>query len=151
VSSVARMAPLRRSAGFVGAVIRRPSQAPRSATVRSQGAGDMLARNTLRRGHTMAVGIRLKFAGGTQEQYQAVHDTVNASSPLGRSDGLLVHSAGPIDGGWGVIDFWESAEAFDRFTQNKLMPVIQQLGDRAFPNPPERKDFTVHNLEQHGD
>jgi hypothetical protein len=99
----------------------------------------------------MAVGIRLKFAGGTQEQYQAVHDTVNASSPLDRADGLLVHSAGPIDGGWGVIDFWESAEAFDRFTQDKLMPVIQQLGDRAFPNPPERKDFTVHNLEQHGD
>ena len=53
----------------------------------------------------MAVGIRLKFAGGTHEQYQAVHDTVNASSPLGRADGLLVHSAGPIDGGWGVIDF----------------------------------------------
>src|SRR5208283_1266751 len=64
-----------------------------------------------RRGHTMAVGIRLRFAGGTQEQYQAVHDTVNASSPLGRADGLLVHSAGPIDGGWGEIDFWESAEA----------------------------------------
>ena len=105
----------------------------------------------LRRGHTMAVGIRLKFAGGTQEQYQAVHDTVNASSPLGRADGLLVHSAGPIDGGWGVIDFWESTEAFERFTQNKLMPVMQQLGDRGFPNPPERKDFTVHNLEQHGD
>jgi hypothetical protein len=40
----------------------------------------------------MAVGIRLKFAGGTQEQYQAMHDTVNASSPLGRADGLLVHS-----------------------------------------------------------
>jgi hypothetical protein len=29
----------------------------------------------------MAVGIRLKFAGGTQEQYQAVHDTVNAEQP----------------------------------------------------------------------
>jgi len=26
---------------------------------------------------------------------------------------------------------------------------MQQLGDRGFPNPPERKDFTVHNLEQH--
>jgi hypothetical protein len=83
----------------------------------------------------MAVGIRLRFAGGTQEQYQAVHDTVNASSPLGRADGLLVHSAGPIDGGWGVIDFWESSEAFDRFTQNKLMPVIQQLRRPSFSEP----------------
>ena len=99
----------------------------------------------------MAVGIRLKFPGGTQEQYQALHDAVNASSPLGRGDGLLVHSAGPIDGGWGVIDFWESSEAFDRFAQDRLMPVIQQLGDRGFPSPPERKDFAVHNLEQHGD
>ena len=53
----------------------------------------------------MAVGIRLKFAGGTQEQYQAVHDTVNADDPLGRADGCIVHSAGPIDGGWGIIDF----------------------------------------------
>jgi hypothetical protein len=99
----------------------------------------------------MAVGIWLKFPGGTQEQYQAVHDAVNAGSPLDRADGLLVHSAGPIDGGWGVIDFWESSEAFDRFTQDKLMPVLQQLGERGFPSPPEAEHFTVRNLEQHGD
>jgi hypothetical protein len=95
----------------------------------------------------MAVGIRLKFAGGTQEQYQAVHDTVNASSPLGRADGLLVHSAGPIDGGWGVIDFWESRQAFDSFVAERLMPRLQGLGDRGFPNPPDVKEFPVHNLQ----
>jgi hypothetical protein len=94
----------------------------------------------------MAVGIRLKFPGGTQEQYEAVHRSVNAD---GSPEGLLVHSAGPIDGGWGVIDFWDSAEAFDRFTQGTLMPALQQLGDRAFSSPPERKDFPVHTLEQH--
>jgi hypothetical protein len=38
---------------------------------------------TPRRGPAMAVAIRLRFPGGTQEQYQAVHDTVNAGSPLG--------------------------------------------------------------------
>src|SRR5208283_1197346 len=69
--------------GF-GAVHGRPSQAPRSATVRGHGAADMLARKPRGEDTSMAVGIRLKFAGGTQEQYQAVHDTVNASSPLGR-------------------------------------------------------------------
>ena len=97
----------------------------------------------------MAVGIRLRFDGGTQENYDAARGVMEVDT--NPPEGLIVHSAGPIDGGWGVIDFWESTEAFDRFTQNKLMPVIQQLGDRAFPNPPERKDFPVHNLEQHGD
>ena len=61
----------------------------------------------------MAVGIRLKFDGGTQEQYDAIHGGMNvdADPPAG----LIFHSAGPIDGGWGVIDFWESREAFDQF------------------------------------
>ena len=90
----------------------------------------------------MAVGIRLKFAGGTQEQYQAVHDTVNASSPLGRADGLLVHSAGPIDGGWGVIDFWESREDFDAF-QVRIQEGMAASGE-APTGPPDVKEFSVY-------
>lgn len=41
-------------------------------------------------------------------------------------DSLIFHS-GPIDEGWGVIDFWESREAFDRFAQSRLQPAIQEL------------------------
>jgi hypothetical protein len=94
----------------------------------------------------MAVGIRLKFAGGTQEQYDTVHGHMDiANNP---PDGMIFHSSGPIDGGWGVIDFWESADAFDRFTAGRLMPAIGELGDRAFPGPPERKDFPVHNYNK---
>lgn len=86
-----------------------------------------------------------KFPGGTQEQYKAVHDSLD----VGRPDGCIVHSAGPIDGGWGVIDFWDSTEAFERFVEGKLMPAVQQLGERGFPSPPERKEFPVQNLEQY--
>ncbi len=91
----------------------------------------------------MAVGIRLKFDGGTQEQYDAIHGHMNidAQPPAG----MIFHSAGPIDGGWGVIDVWESAEAFDSFAQGRLMPAAAELGDRGFPNPPDRKDFPVHH------
>ncbi len=97
----------------------------------------------------MTVGIRIKLPGVTQELFDRVNARID---PMGNPPkGILFHASGPIDDGWGVIDFWESTEAFDRFTQNKLMPVMQQLGDRGFANPPERKDFTVHNLEQHGD
>jgi hypothetical protein len=94
----------------------------------------------------MAVGIRLKFPGGTQEQYESVHGHMDiANDPPA---GLIFHSAGPIDEGWGVIDFWESSEAFDRFAQGRLMPAVGELGDRAFPGPPDRRDFPVHNFNK---
>jgi hypothetical protein len=93
----------------------------------------------------MAVGIRLKFSGGTQASYDAGHAVmeIDTNPPAG----LLVHSAGPIEGGWGVIDFWESRAAFDAFVQDRLMPRLQGLGDQGFPSPPDVKEFVVHNLE----
>jgi hypothetical protein len=93
----------------------------------------------------MAVGIRLKFAGGTQENYDAAHGVMDIDS--NPPEGMIVHSAGPVDGGWGVIDFWESREAFDRFVSGRLMPGLHGLGDRGFPNPPDVKEFPVHNLQ----
>jgi hypothetical protein len=93
----------------------------------------------------MAVGIRLKFAGGTQENYDAAHAVmeIETDPPVG----MIVHSAGPIEGGWGVIDFWESRQAFDSFVGERLMPRLQGLGDRGFPGPPDVKEFPVHNLQ----
>jgi hypothetical protein len=41
----------------------------------------------------MAVGIRLKFAGGTQESYDAAHGVMEIDS--NPPEGMIVHSAGP--------------------------------------------------------
>jgi hypothetical protein len=92
----------------------------------------------------MAIGLRLKIAGGTQEQYDALHSHmgVDADPP----EGLIFHAAGPIDEGWGIIDFWESREHFDRFQQNRLGPAFGELGDRAPSSPPDIKEFPVHNF-----
>jgi hypothetical protein len=92
----------------------------------------------------MAVGLRLKFEGGTQKQYEAVHGRMNVDNDP--PAGLIFHSAGPIDAGWGVIDFWESREAFDRFAAERLQPVIQELGSDAMPGPPNIREFPVHNF-----
>jgi len=91
----------------------------------------------------MAVGLRIKFAGVTQEQFDKVHERVVAGGP---PPGLIFHASGPIDEGWGVIDFWESRAAFDA-----LMPHIQQAMEAAgveLPGPPDIKEFPVYETMQ---
>ncbi len=91
----------------------------------------------------MAIGLRLEFPGGTQEQYIAVHDHLDIESRP--PHGLIFHCSGPIDGGWRVLDVWHSRNDFDQFAQRRLLPAVAELGDRAFPTPPDIKVFPVHN------
>ncbi len=88
----------------------------------------------------MTVGIRIKLAGVSQEQFDEVNRHVD---PVGNPpEGLLFHASGPIDDGWGIIDFWESREAFDSFA-----PRIQQSAAAAgveLQGPPDIKQFPVH-------
>ena len=94
----------------------------------------------------MAVGLRLKFAGGTQEQYDAVHGHmgIDENPPAG----MIFHLAGPIEEGWHVIDVWESRGAFDTFASGRLQPAIGELGDQAFQGPPDIQEFPVHNFNK---
>ena len=91
----------------------------------------------------MSIGLRLKFPGGTQEQYIAIHDHLDIENRPPR--GLIFHLSGPVDGGWGVLDVWHGRAEFDEFVKGKLMPAVRELGDRAFPEPPDIKEFAVHN------
>jgi len=90
----------------------------------------------------MAVGIRIKLPGVTQEQFDSAHDHINPdrSSP----PGLLFHASGPIDDGWGAIDFWESRADFDAF-QTKIEEGIAASGVEL-QGPPDIKEFPVHEI-----
>lgn len=92
----------------------------------------------------MAIGLRIKFVGGTQEQYEAVNAQMNVAAEP--PDGLIFHAGGPIDDGWGVIDFWESRDKFDAFLNGRLGLAIEELGDRGMPGPPDIKEFPVQNI-----
>ena len=92
----------------------------------------------------MAIGLWVKFDGGTQEQYEAVNAQMGVDE--NPPDGLVFHAAGPAGEDWSVIDFWESREHFDRFFDGRLGPAIQELGDRAPQGPPQIKEFPVHNF-----
>ena len=41
--------------------------------------------------------------------------------------GVLAHIAGPMPGGWRVVDVWQSRAAFNRFGK-KLRPILSELG-----------------------
>jgi hypothetical protein len=53
---------------------------------------------------------------------------------------LIFHASGPVDGGWGVLDFWETREQFDRFISEKVAPVMAQMS----APPPDIREFPVH-------
>jgi len=60
--------------------------------------------------------------------------------------GLIFHSSGPIDGGWGVIDFWESRADFDAF-QGRIASSMEAAGAKM-EGPPDVKEFPVHEIFQ---
>jgi hypothetical protein len=72
-------------------------------------------------------------------------DALNAAiDPDGNPPvGLIFHTSGPVEGGWEVIDVWESREAFDRFAAERIAPGLAAIGMADGP-PPEMEVFAVH-------
>jgi hypothetical protein len=58
----------------------------------------------------MTVRIQTTLPGVNQGQFDAMHKLITAGEP---PKGLLFHSSAPIEGGWRVIDFWESRADYD--------------------------------------
>ena len=92
----------------------------------------------------MAIGIRIKLPGVTQEMFDAAHDHINPDRSV--LQGMLFHSSGPIDGGWGVIDFWESRADFDAF-QSRIQEGMAAASVEP-QGPPDIKEFPVHEIIQ---
>ena len=89
----------------------------------------------------MAVGVFLEFPGITWEQYEQLVQDLDLSGP---PEGVLIHVCGPTsDGGWRMVDVWESQEAFERFANELLIPHAQALG---FPQTSKREFFEPFHL-----
>jgi hypothetical protein len=56
--------------------------------------------------------------------------------------GTISHCVAKTDSGIRVCDVWESREKFDRFAQEQVGPITQEVG---FPGPPKMEFFEVHN------
>ena len=81
----------------------------------------------------MAIGLSIRFADGTAEQYDAMNAEMGVESD--QPEGLIFHAAGPIKDGWGIIDFWESRAQFDAFLESRIGPAIAAARRRGAAEP----------------
>jgi hypothetical protein len=88
----------------------------------------------------MHYGLRAELPGMKQEQYDGMHAQIG--SMAGDTPGLLVHIAGPMEGGWSVTEVWASKVDFDQFMA-KMAPMMSS------PDAPQMQiqEFTVYNCE----
>jgi hypothetical protein len=72
--------------------------------------------------------------------YDAISERLQA---LGEPPaGFLVHTAGFTGNGFRIFEVWESREAFERFTEDVLMPIVSEVAGSDARQP----DLTVYEL-----
>ena len=81
----------------------------------------------------------------TEERYEATVQKLAGKSQMeSLSDwpveGIISHAAGQAEGGFRVVDVWESAEAAQNFGQH-LIPVLEEVGVTDQPEMYEAHTF----------
>jgi len=87
----------------------------------------------------MAIAMMVDSPEGSQE----IYERVRAELGLEKAAGGIFHVAGPSpNGGWRVIELWESEEAAKRFVKERMLPAFEVVGA---PAPPPPQLWPVHN------
>ena len=91
----------------------------------------------------MAVAVIQEFEA-TLEDYEGVNEKIGDTPPAG----LIRHSVSDLgEGKWKLVDVWESAEDFQNFVQNQLIPAISEVNPNA-PQAPEPEVLEVRDLQK---
>jgi quinol monooxygenase YgiN len=80
--------------------------------------------------------------GGKLEHYDAVSERTGTDKP----DGVHVHIVGATDGGFTVIEVWDSEEHINRYMEQGLGEAIQEVMAEAGVPEPRITQFEVHKL-----
>jgi hypothetical protein len=87
----------------------------------------------------MAIAMMVDNPEGSQVIYDSVREQLGLEKPAGG----IFHVAGPSpNGGWRVIEVWESEDDAKRFVAERLLPAFGAVGAAAAP-PPQL--WPVHN------
>jgi hypothetical protein len=75
--------------------------------------------------------IILKWKDFSKDNYETLRKSVNWEGNVPK--GLLFHVSGFDNDSLRVTDIWESAEDFNNFVQNRLMPACDAAGIKSEP------------------
>ena len=89
----------------------------------------------------MTIAMMVDNPKGSQEIYDQVRERLGLGD---RPAGGIFHLAGPSpNGGFRVIEVWESEDAARSFIRERLAPAFEAVG---VPGPPPQAEFwPVHN------
>ncbi len=91
----------------------------------------------------MAIAMMVDNPQGSQELYERVREHLNLQD---RPAGGILHLAGPSpNGGWRVVEVWESPEDAQRFVEERLRPAFQAVGIST-PDDVKPEFWPIHNL-----
>jgi hypothetical protein len=88
----------------------------------------------------MALAILAEIPDITREQYETVVQKVNET---GSPAGALFHAGGPIEGGYRVVEVWESPEAAETFYGSDLL----REASAGLPQPKVLMTWPVYGLD----
>jgi len=96
------------------------------------------------KGIAVAIVRIIRPQGTTREMYDAVGEKLKIDDDP--PAGLIVHTAGEVDGSWQIVDVWESEEHAHRFETERLMPAITEIAGEGNPGAPERTVYEAHHV-----
>jgi hypothetical protein len=87
----------------------------------------------------MPIAMLVDNPQGSQEMYDKVRAQIGLDAPAGG----IFHAAGPSpNGGWRVIEVWDSEEDAQKFFKERLGPALEANG---LGPPPPPQFWPVHN------
>jgi hypothetical protein len=89
----------------------------------------------------MAVAMFMRWPGMSGDQYDAVMARLGLDA--NPAAGGILHVAAVTDEGVEVCDVWQTEQAFSSFLEQRMFPVIGELG---IGGEPEIKVVPLHNL-----
>jgi hypothetical protein len=84
----------------------------------------------------MAVLMTAQLQGGTKEMIDGM--TAQLEGPLRSAQGFILHTNGPVPGGWRVTEVWDSPADFEAWFEAHVKP--------AFPEGAPTPSITLDEL-----
>jgi hypothetical protein len=85
----------------------------------------------------MSVLMTAHIPGGTQEMIDGMQPLLD---PMRNTQGFVVHTNGPVQGGWRVVEVWDSEGDFKAWFEANVKP--------AFPEGAPQPSITIDELNQ---